>query len=250
MRKRLSVPILLLAITSGCVLLVPSAKLGGPHCGFAGKDTSCGTCVAANCIDAVDACCAEESCGGIIKDLESCSVDNGASCERLGNAAEGDGIHRELSSCVVKKCRDVCASVSSSSVTQCKPAYVSSVDACSCLTSSPSNSVACTSVGHPNLRCCAPSGWPGPALQCNCRAIICLPIGGGCLCELTDKDDQGRTTECKGGKHCCANSATVSCSCSDQACAPQETEVASCAIDQLGCPAGEHEVASCSGPRP
>lgn len=238
------------ALVSGCVLIVPSARLGGPHCGFAGKDTSCGTCVAAKCTEEVDACCADESCGGIIEDLERCSTQQSASCDRLVNASEGDGVHRELSACVAKQCRDVCASASPSSLTQCKPAYVSSVDACTCKQSAQPNGIPCTSAGHPNLRCCAPTGWPGPALECSCLTIICVPIGGGCQCQLTDKDDQGRDTRCKAGAHCCANASTATCSCSDKACLPQDTEVTECNIDQLGCSNGEHQVESCSTPKP
>ena len=234
-------------LVSGCVLIVPSAKLGGDHCGFAGRDTSCGTCVAAKCTAAVDACCEDASCGGIIKDLESCSREQGATCDRLGNPADADGVHRDLSACVIKECREVCAaSASPSSDTQCKPAYVSSVDACTCKRSTQPNSVACTSIAHPNLRCCAPSGWPGPALECSCLTIICTAIAGGCQCELTALDDQGRDTECKGGKFCCANASTATCSCGDKACLPQEEIVPSCNIDRLGCHNGEHRVDSCS----
>lgn len=234
-----------LALLSGCVLIVPNAKLGGAHCGFAGKDTSCGTCVAAKCGPSVDACCADESCGGIIKDLESCSA-GGAGCDRLVTPAEGDGVHRELSACVVKECRDVCASASPSSGTQCKPAYVSSVDACTCKASAQPNDVACTSVAHPNLLCCAPTGWPGPALECKCLTVICVAIAGGCQCQLTDKDDMGRDTSCKAGAHCCANASTAQCSCSERACLPQETEVPECNISRLACSPGEHQVESCS----
>jgi hypothetical protein len=237
-------------LVSGCVLIVPSATLGGAHCGFAGRDTSCGTCVAAKCASAVDACCTDESCGGIIKDLESCSAKGDSTCDRLVNAPEGDGVHRELSACVVKECRDLCASVSPSSLTQCKPAYVSSVDACTCTSSTQPNNVSCTSVAHPNLRCCAPSGWPGPALECSCLTIICIPAIGGCICQLTDKDDQGRDTHCKAGTRCCANPGTGSCICGDRQCAPQEKEVTECNIDALGCTHGEHQVDSCSTPRP
>jgi hypothetical protein len=246
----LAISALVLVTFPACVLIVPTSSPGGPHCGFAGRDTSCGTCVAAKCIEAVDACCADESCGGIIKDLESCSALQGSSCDRLGNASDSDGVHRELSACVAKQCHEVCASATPSNLTQCKPAYITSVDACSCELSTTPNSDVCTSVGHPNLRCCAPTGWPGPALRCNCQAIICLPIAGGCQCQLTDKDDQGRQTECKGGKHCCSNPMTVTCSCGDQACLPQDTEVPSCTIDQLACKSGEHQVESCSAPKP
>jgi hypothetical protein len=140
--------------------------------------------------------------------------------------------------------------VSPTSLTQCKPAYVTSVDACTCTSSSPANGVACTSVAHPNLRCCAPSGWPGPALQCSCLTVICVAILGGCQCQLTDKDDQGRDTHCKAGTHCCANAGTASCACADRQCLPQETEVTECTIDALGCSGGEKQVESCSTPRP
>jgi hypothetical protein len=238
------------ALVSGCVLFVPSAKVGGEHCGFAGRDTSCGTCVAARCTAAVDACCEDASCGGIIKDLESCSAEQGASCDRLGNATDSEGAHRDLSACVAKECREVCANATPSNLTKCTPAYVASVDACKCSVGAQPNNTACTTVGHPNLRCCAPPGWPGgPALECTCLTIICSAIGGGCQCELTALDDNGRDTECKGGKFCCANASLATCSCGDRACLPQEDVVPACNITRLGCRNGEQPVESCSTSR-
>jgi len=233
----------------GCVLVLPMASVGGAHCGFAGKSTSCGACVAEKCTAAVDACCFDDACGDIIKDLETCSTQQGPSCDRLGSASDSDGVHRDLSTCVAKECRAACMGSAPSNLTECKPAYVTSVNACSCQITAAPNGNGCTSVAHPTLRCCAPTGWPGPALRCDCRAIICLPIAGGCQCQLTDKDDQGRDTECRGGKHCCADASTASCACGDQACLPQDTEVPSCTIEQLGCGRGEQQVESCSVPQ-
>lgn len=241
-----------LLVVSGCVLIVPTGRAGGVHCGFAGRETSCGTCMAAHCGAAVDACCGDDACGGIITDLEGCSVSQGtegASCDRLLNAPEGNGVHRDLSTCAKQECRDVCTPVAPGSRTACKPAYASSVDACTCSASSPPNGTSCTSVGHPNLKCCAPAGWPAQAaLECNCLTIICPSIIGGCQCQLSRQDDNNRPTTCDSvaGKPCCENVSNATCSCTDKSCLDTEKEVPTCTIANLHCSNGEKDVGTCS----
>lgn len=231
----------------GCIAVVPSASPGGPHCHFAGSETPCGACIRANCIDSVDPCCFEDTCGGIITDIEACAT-SGKSCDRIEDAAASGGVHRAASQCISRACRDACAGAPAN-LTSCKPAYATSVEACSCEPSATADAVTCTDVGHPRLRCCAPAGWPGPALRCDCLSIICVPIADGCQCELTGIDDKGRAAECNGA-HCCANTSTTTCSCSPRACLPQETEVPTCTIDQLGCGSGNTRVDTCSVPKP
>lgn len=237
------------ALASGCVLFVPFADPGGAHCKVAGADTACGTCIAAECIDLVDACCFDDKCGGIVKDVETCSTKNDATCDRLQSVTDSAGVHHDLSACVSSKCKDVCAAVATGSLTKCTPAYVTSVDACSCEESTTPNNVVCTTVDHPKLRCCAPHGWPGPALACNCLSISCATLGDGCQCELTGIDDQGRAALCK-GDHCCIDSTGTMCSCGSRACLVNQTAVPTCTIDQLGCGDGEDKVDTCSARKP
>lgn len=236
----------LAASAAACVLVVPSGEPSGPHCAFAGADTPCGRCLREQCIAAVDPCCKDDSCGGAIADVEACAARGDESCARLASLWDKTGAERDLSACVAGPCGDVCRATSGGGLTRCRPAYVTSKDACTCEVSDAPNATACTSVGHPALRCCAPEGWPGPALACDCLAVICLPLNDGCTCQLSTMDDRGRPTECD-GEHCCVDATGFSCSCGSRACAPNETEVPSCGIDQLGCAAGRHEVASCSG---
>jgi hypothetical protein len=243
--RRPSAYLSIVILASGCVLAVPSASAGGSHCRFAGAETACGACIRAECIDSVDACCFDDECGGIIADVDRCAT-SGA-CGRVLDAAEGGGAHRPLSECVARACGTACAGAAAN-VTSCKPAYATSVDACSCEPSSKPNDAICTEQGHPRLRCCAPPGWPGPALRCDCLAIICVPIADGCQCELSGIDDLGRATECN-GVHCCANASLNTCACSSRACLPQETEVSTCTLDELGCPSGTSHVTTCSVPK-
>jgi hypothetical protein len=81
------------ALLSACILVVPSARPGGPHCKFAGIESPCGQCVAESCIEAVDSCCVDDACGGVIADLESCSTQRTQSCATLTNADDAYGAH-------------------------------------------------------------------------------------------------------------------------------------------------------------
>jgi hypothetical protein len=237
------------ALVSGCVLVVPFADPGGPHCGFAGADSPCGKCITAQCIDSVDACCSNDACGGIIVDLESCATKVGASCDRLQNTGDDNGAHRDVSMCVASKCQSEC-SLPVTNLSHCGLAYLTSVDACSCDVSTAPNGVACTQVGHPRLRCCAPDGWPGPALSCDCTAIICFSSGDGCTCELNAMDGNGRPTTCSTPSgHCCV-SRDASCTCGQAECLPTDTPVVSCTLDALKCTGGRHQVESCTVPKP
>lgn len=240
--------LLLAALASGCVLIVPSADPGGPHCQFAGIETTCGKCLAAQCIQYVDACCSDDACGGIIKDVEGCASRRDASCDRLESLAASEQSHRDLSTCAATHCKDVCAVGAAQNLTRCGPAYATSVDACSCELSETPNDTTCAAVNHPRLRCCAPQGWPGPALACDCLSIICVPTSDLCQCQLTGIDDRGRAAECNGA-FCCADPRTSTCICRSTRCLPQENAVPSCTIDQIECSTGRHRVESCAAPK-
>jgi hypothetical protein len=228
---------------SGCVLLVNPPSYG-PHCAFKGASTPCGKCLATSCIEEVDACCLDGSCGGVITDVESCATKSDAHCAALQSATDAGGAHAALSACVVSHCKDVCTA----SLTDCMPAALGDVNACSCFSDNTPNATPCTSVGHPTLRCCAPTGWPAKALECDCLAVICVPIGGGCMCELSTMDYEHRATECPGGPgiHCCVDQTKASCTCSSNTCLATDTVVSKCDITPLECGSGTHQVDSCS----
>lgn len=232
------------ALGSACILVVPDVDGGGAHCAFAGSETACGTCIRERCADRVDPCCSEDACGGVVADVEACATRGDDACARLQSASDRNGAHRELSSCVTSHCADACAPPAKN-VTRCKPAYVTSKNACTCDVDGPANDVGCTTAGHPMLRCCAPAGWPGPALACDCLAIICVPIGDGCLCQLSAMDDRGRPTECR-GTHCCVDPDGASCRCGNDACVANTTEVAACNVEALRCGNGRREVDACT----
>lgn len=238
------------AAASACILAVSLPDAGGPHCGFAGGDTACGRCLKERCSAAVDGCCFEDQCGGVVSDLEGCTTLAGDACGRLVDPNDRGGAHRELSECVAKECTTACGIASKKNVTRCERAYVTSVEACRCEIGDDKlpNDTACTEIGHPRLRCCAPDGWPGPVRACECLRIICVAAGAGCLCQLTATDDQNRPTECTGAI-CCADPAESSCNCGTVPCANGEKQVAKCTIDALECGPGKRRVESCSVPR-
>jgi hypothetical protein len=233
----------LVVAASGCVLFV-NPKDYGAHCSFQGAKTPCGSCLTANCITEVDACCLGDTCGSVITDVEDCATRSDEHCKALQSLTDEGGVHRDLSACVMSHCQDACAA----SDTRCMPAYSYSVNACSCRSDETPNGTPCTSDGKKTLRCCAPDGWPGPTLECDCLSIICVPLGDECLCELSPMDNQDRATECPGGNgiHCCAAQGGVSCNCSPAPCLPTDNEVGSCGIAQLKCDTGEHQVDACS----
>src|SRR5262245_9663687 len=102
----------LLAVSSACVLVVPSRGVYSGHCGFSGIDTPCGKCLAASCSKQLDACCSDDACGGVIKDVESCCAGSADTCATLQNGSDANGAHRELSACVESQCKGACAASS------------------------------------------------------------------------------------------------------------------------------------------
>jgi hypothetical protein len=241
----------LAALASACIVTVPFADAGGAHCRFAGSESDCGRCVADHCAAAVDACCFDDACGGVISDLDTCATTTNDACVRVADPADRGGLHGELSTCVAKDCAAACRlppPPAVRNVTRCQRAYVTSIAACECEIGPTANDTDCTEVGHPGLRCCAPEGWPGPVRSCECRQIICIAAGAGCLCQLSPMDDNNRATTCS-GETCCYDPKTNDCSCGTIPCANSEQKVPTCTIAQLGCGQGTHHVEACSVPK-
>jgi hypothetical protein len=238
---------LLGSLASACILAVSLENGGGAHCRFAGIETDCGRCVADHCAAAVDACCFGDACGGVIDDLDTCATSSNDACVRVADPADRGGLHGELSTCVAKSCATACRlpPPTAHNLTRCQRAYVTSIEACSCEIGPTPNDTPCTESGHPDLRCCAPSDWPGPVRSCECRKIICVAAGAGCLCQLSPMDDNNRATTCT-GEICCYDPNVNSCSCGTVPCVPSEQQVPSCTIAQLGCDQGGHRVDACS----
>lgn len=239
------------ALASACILAVPFSEPGGAHCRFAGFESECGRCVADRCTAAVDGCCFDDTCGGVISDLETCATTPSEACSRVSDPSDRGGLHADLSTCIAKECTASCRlplPPSLRNITRCQRAYVTSVEACECEIGPTANDTECTEVGHPGLRCCAPDNWPGPVRSCECRKIICVAAGAGCLCQLSPIDDNNRATECTGEK-CCYDPMSNRCSCGSAPCTGPEKPVPSCTIAQLGCDQG-HRVEACSVPKP
>jgi hypothetical protein len=242
----------LAAVASACILVVPSAEPGGAHCKLAGLETECGRCMADRCSAAVDACCFDDACGGVIADVDTCATETNEACVRVADPSDRGGRHADLSACVAKECATSCRlppAPSSRNLSRCQRAYVTSVDACECEIGPTANDTECTEVGHPGLRCCAPDDWPGPVRSCECLKIICVTAGAGCLCQLSPMDDRNRATDCQGAT-CCYDPSDNRCSCATTACRPSEKQVPSCTIEQLGCDQGRHRVEACTVPKP
>ncbi len=237
--------------SSACILLVSLQDPGGAHCRFAGSETPCGACLAKQCTAAVDGCCLGEQCGGVVTDVEACAGGAAEACGRVADPQDRGGAHGDLARCIAASCADACAVPAKLYSTHCQRAYVTSVETCRCDVSSAANDTPCTETGHPDLRCCAPEGWPGASLECDCLRILCIAAGAGCLCQLGSVDENMRATTCTGAV-CCLDPTEPSCTCdpSDTSkCMPGETQVPTCNIDVLACGNGKHHVESCTLPK-
>lgn len=238
-------------VISACIFVVPSSDVGGVHCAFSGAESDCGRCLAQRCGAEVDACCLDDSCGGVISDVETCATKTDESCVRVASASDRGGAHSQLSKCVATGCATACQfdpdalGGPSNNLTRCKRSYVTSVEACECEIGPTPNDFPCTEIGHPNLLCCAPDDWPTTVRTCDCLRIICVPITTGCHCQLSAIDDQDRATECT-GDICCKDPMYGSCDCGPAPCAPGQEKVSSCTLAALSCGSGLHRITACS----
>ena len=136
-----------------------------------------------------------------------------------------------------------CEPLTGVSQTRCNEPLLAEGTACRCedAPSSGANDHLCSEQIYPNTLCCAPSGWPAPALECACQPIGCTPTSGGCICSRVDYAPAA--SEC-GGTFCCA--AADNCRCSDVPCESWQTQVPLCTIAVLDCAANQDHVTSCS----
>jgi hypothetical protein len=220
------------AFLGGCILFVSPADTGD-HCAFRGEETACGACLLDHCKTAINVSCAS---AGVLTAMEECAASGDDACNRIPAS--------DVATCLANACASLCYARVGTSQTRCTDSFVSPGLACSCQTSSAPNDLACASTTYPRTRCCAPSGWPGPALECACNAVVCVPTSDGCNCILGDNLDSTTAEECK-GTHCCA--VEDRCQCRVRACAGGEREVAACNLAELACPNGTVEFdAGCS----
>lgn len=215
----------------GCVFFVSTPE-PGPHCAFQGEKTECGTCLATECRAAIDAACGNEK---LLSLMEQCATAGDKSCGQLPAS--------DVATCMHEKCDAVCYTKVGKSVTHCSDSFLAPGLACSCDTDGAPNDFACSSTTFPRTRCCAPTGWPGPALECTCNAFACFPTSDGCNCVLSDNLDASTAQECH-GTHCCA--VGDHCQCGQRACTGSEREVPACVQSEVVCPPGTTEVKSCA----
>jgi hypothetical protein len=221
--------------TASCVLFVPESTVG-EHCAFDGAQTACGACLRSVCASAIDDACRDRTqLQSVVPVMEECAAKSDDACDRVPAS--------DVASCMKEKCGAFCYFKSGQSQTHCTESFLAPGLACTCDTTGSPNDLKCASDAYPRARCCAPSGWPGPGLECTCAAIACAPTQDGCNCVLTDNLDSTIADTCSGA-HCCATS--DHCQCRARVCTGGEREVATCTKTELGCPEGRREVASCA----
>jgi hypothetical protein len=232
-------PLLAVALV-GCIFVVDPPD-GDASCRFAGSDTPCGKCIAANCQVTVDACCADAACIATIDELDRCASDT-RNCQRLRDATTP--IRRaELGFCVDRLCGDACASVSTTSRTHCRrPPFGERI--CECDVDGPPNDFECSRATFANTICCASAGWPASGHQCICRPLTCFGTAEGCSCYPASSDPARETCE---GPPCCQDDERCTCG---TACIAGQTPIPSCDIRHVGCEQGQKRVESCSLPAP
>jgi hypothetical protein len=216
----------------GCILFV-SPDSGGTQCAFRGEGTACGMCLLAQCASAIDAACFDDS---VMSAMEECAADGDDACNTIPAS--------DVLTCLTGKCGALCYEMIGQSITDCTDSVESPGLACSCVYGTPST-LDCSSATYPRTKCCAPTGWPGPKLECECNAIGCFPdpSTGGCTCSLTGEVENSTAQTCTGA-HCCVSGTT--CGCSSHPCANGEDVVPNCDIGGVGCPTGTTPVPSCS----
>jgi hypothetical protein len=216
---------------AGCILFVSSPN-AGDYCHFRGEDTPCGACLLASCQSEVNAACKDES---VLSMMEQCAAAGDEACGKIPNS--------DVATCLKAHCPALCYARVGTSQTDCTDSFVSPGLACSCQVDNSPNDLLCAEAVYVRARGCAPSGWPGPALQCVCKAVACFPLSDGCNCVLTDNLDTSTAEECR-GQHCCA--IQDRCQCRTRPCEGGEREVAECNKAEVACPQGNVEFPSCA----
>lgn len=230
----------------GCILLVDAPEIG-PSCAFAGKETDCGTCITRRCSTQLDACCGDDWCDGLVRDVEGCATARDERCAAIravanasASASSSSAARPEraaLASCVATYCRGVCEPAAPTSSTYCTETRFGAGQACLCrlgTTAQPANRYRCDAAAFPENRCCAPPGWPSAGNECTCFTVSCTPTADGCSCFLTDTFDARGTRTCE-GPHCCQTSSN--CRCGPSPCGTGEVPVDSCNATTTPCAA-------------
>ncbi len=223
--------LLVVACPLGCILVVTPAP-EGDRCRFRGEETECGRCLSVLCGAEVDAACFDEL---VLSAAEQCASAGDEACGRVPSSA--------LSRCMHSSCAARCYARTGRSMTTCSENFLGVGLACSCKLGGDVNDLACSSAFYTRARCCAPTAWPGPALECACKATACSPTSDGCICVLTASLEATDAETCR-GTHCCA--VDDRCHCRTRACSAAEREVPSCSKRELSCPRGSVELESCS----
>ena len=253
-----------------CIFFVgDSGPLQAVRCSFKGdgskgeSSTTCGTCIASSCQQAVDACCASSSCQGDLSYLDGCAGSpDSIACTTLTTGDlfnDSSGNFATLGTCVQQNCSSPCtgSSVSTAGVT-----CVNLGMGCSCTatSSTPSSTPACdtttvvSSVGGNGI-CCAPSDYPSvPGSTCTCAPYACGTDNvGECVCSASPDLIPGgytSTASCDasaGGVCCIDNTGFCSCTASLSECSGG-TMVFECSPGSGASPCGQTEISvgSCS----
>jgi hypothetical protein len=213
-----------------CILFIDEPNIEA-HCRFEGSETACGNCLRQRCQSEIDQACGKDY---LMPLVDRCAT--GESCESIP-------LGEPFEICRRRRCLAVCHRNEGESLTHCTESFVSPSLACACDVDAPPNSFTCSSEVFPKTLCCAPNVWPGPALECACKSIACLPSSDGCTCHLTDNLDEATAADCR-GTHCCA--VEDRCQCRTRECSGSEKEVSACNLAVLECPKNQKSVKACS----
>lgn len=233
---------------AGCAFAVDPATYG-ERCVMRGRDTECGACLENRCQPAVDACCLDESCDGLLDVVERCASAHDESCDEVRRVAgSSGGARKALAACASERCRGHCERGPDLTTSVCTETRFGYQGACACkpgTSDAPANRYQCDAARFPGTRCCASSDWPSAGNQCACLFVNCSSVRDGCSCFLTDTFDPDAERQC-GGAVCCQSAR--SCRCGTSACAEDETPVESCNALTTPCTAQSVRVDRCSLP--
>lgn len=239
---------------NGCVLVVGSSSFGGT-CHFQGDTTSpCGECIAKSCQAAVNSCCNDHACSGVLSSLDRCGLTSVCTLDDPSGGSSGTA--DALRACVASSCNGVCVAFSTggdaggggreggtggSGSATCDQI---GTDDCYCSYAGPGagNGTVCGPTSVENAVCCGDIDWPDRELHCSCQRFACAATtNGGCDCYV---GKSGNLDSCT-GDYCCAFGG--SCQCGPDPCSSVDTQVPSCTADVAGCSgSSEQRKASCA----
>lgn len=246
--------------TSSCGWLL-SAPDVHRHCYLeASTANACGRCLSSACQAAIDGCCGDETCSGVMDLVDGCASDGSEPCEAI--VSSGHPLAAPLATCLTTNCAEACGlaesastgaqgSAASSSTGMAVPQLSCSTsdDTCSCqlTTTSQVGNAVCNESSFGGASCCAHSQYPQKG-SCRCTRARCERNFQTDTCRCASSIDGPNVgTACGVYTHCCQSKFGLGCACHSYVCADYDVEVDECTSQTLGCSSSEVEVSTCSG---